>query len=661
MNDETRLAIDDVETPVNPYSLLAAVNASARSANVAWLIFLGLMAYLLVATLSVTHRDLLLGSDVTLPLLQVQIGLIRFFVLVPILLVLFHIALLGKLALLASKTREFDAALRLLESTDQRSHPLRLELDNFFLVQVIAGPERSRVLSAFLNGLSWLTLVFFPVALLLYVQVAFLPFHDAFVTIVHRLAVLADVVLLLLMGVFLARPEMTYFGAFWRTAVHNPGSLVFGVALLVAALFVSAFATVPGEAHHNGRLSFLIGHDGALFGLFPRNLNVTDAGLSGGKIIAVGARSINLRGRDLRFARLDRSDLHGADLAGANLDGASFAGADLRQVWLQCDDRTDLRPSENRQAVPCASARGASFAKARFAGARMSGLDLRGARLEGAQLEGVNLANAQMTGVDFSRADLRRADLSGGAALQGANFEQANLQGADLSGASLQMADLSGAALQGASLSFANLEGAVLRDAALEGAGLQGAKLFGADLRGARLHFADMSKALVWRTLPPASDSALSADMASMAVSPPSDEDMARMKSAVEGLEAGPAKVRLAGLMAPLNDAGPNGTWSGSPEALAWNSLARVSEAGMADGYRARLTEQLARLICRARFGDGAVAAGIVRRAGAPGFRGDAAALYDRVKGADCPASATIPPQILRDLATAADAARGPQ
>jgi uncharacterized protein YjbI with pentapeptide repeats len=661
MNDETRLAIDDAETPVNPYSLLAAVNASARSAGVAWLIFLGLMAYLLLALASITHRDLLLAGDVTLPLLQVRIGLIRFFLLVPVLFVLLHVGLLGKLALLARKTLEFDAAVRLLESTDQRSHPLRLELDNVFLVQVIAGPDRSRVVSAFLNGLSWLTLVIFPLALLLYVQVAFLPFHDSAVTLVHRVAVLADVVLLLLMGVFLVRPDVTYFGAFWRTAVHNPGSFAFGLGVLLATAFVAAVATVPGDTHRDSRLGFLIGPDGALFGAFPRNLHVTDAALADGRDIASDGRSINLRGRDLRSARLDRIGLQRADLTGANLDGASLAGADLRRVRLACDDRTDLRPSENRRSAPCASARGASFAKARLASAQMSGLDMRGARFEAAQLEGANLGNALMTGVDFSRADLQRADLSGGATLQGANFEQANLQGADLSGASLQMADFTGAALQGATLALANLEGAVLRDAALEGAGLQGAKLFGADLRGARLHFADMSKALVWRTLPPGSDSALSTDMAGMAVSPPSEEDMARMKSAVEGLEAGPAKVRLAGLMAPLSDAGPNGTSSGSPEALAWNSLARVSEAGMADGYRARITEQLARLICRARFGDGAVAAGIARRAGAPGFKGDAAALYDRVKGPDCPASATIPPQTIRDLAAAADAGRGQQ
>ena len=464
MNDETRLALDDTETPVNPYSLLAAVNASGRSAGVAWLIFLGLMAYLLIAIASVTHRDLLLAGDITLPLLQVKIGLIRFFLLVPILFVLLHVGLLGKLALLARKTLEFDAAVRLLESTDQRSHPLRLELDNFFLVQVFAGPDRSRVVSAFLNGLSWLTLVIFPLALLLYVQVAFLPFHDGAVTLVHRLAVVADVVLLLLMGVFLMRADVTYFGAVWRTAVSNPGSLAFGAVVLLAATFVAAVATVPGETHRDSHLGFLIGSDGALFGVFPRNLHVTDAALAVGRDIASDGRSVNLRGRDLRLARLDRVGLQRADLTGANLDGASLAGADLRHIRLACEERTDLRPSENRQSAPCASARGANFTKARMSEVRMAGIDLRGARLEEARLDGADMAHGLMSGANFASARLERADVTGGAALQGTNFLLASLQGADLSGAKLQMADFANASLQGANLSLANLEGAVLRD-----------------------------------------------------------------------------------------------------------------------------------------------------------------------------------------------------
>ena len=330
------------------------------------------------------------------------------------------------------------------------------------------------------------------------------------------------------------------------------------------------------------------------------------------------------------MARLDRVGLQRVDLTGANLDGASLAGADLRHIRLACEERTDLRRSENRHATPCASARGANFAKATLAGARMSGLDIRGARLEGAQLEVEHRQRPDdqrrfLARRPAARRSVRRRHAAG-RELRASQFARRGPFRA-----SLQMADFTGATLQGATLALANLEGAVLRDAALDGAGLQGAKLFGADMRGARLHFADMSKALVWRTLPPGGDSALSADMTSLAVSPPS-EDIARMKSAVEGLEAGPAKIRLAGLMAPPNDAGPNSAWSGSPEALAWNSLARVSEAGMADGYGRVLPSSSPATICRARFGNGAVAAGIARRAGEPGFKGDAAALYDRVK-----------------------------
>jgi hypothetical protein len=63
--------------------------------------------------------------------------------------------------------------------------------------------------------------------------------------------------------------------------------------------------------------------------------------------------------------------------------------------------------------------------------------------------------------------------------------------------------------------------------------------------------------------------------------------------------------------------------------------------------------------MCRPRYAGGAVAAGVARRAMADGFKGDMPAIYDRLRAPDCAASSTVGARLLRDLATAADAARG--
>ena len=500
-----------------------------------------------------------------------------------------------------------------------------------------------------------------PLLLLLYMQVAFLPFHDVGVTALHRLAVLADVVLLVLVGVFLVHPETSIVSAYWSSATTHPiGFVVAATGLVVAAVFSVLFATVPGEAldrfspasdqrQATGRgqatvfgyaLPALISPtDGSLLGIFPRNLVVTDASLVGDKAAAPGRPSINLRGRDLRFARLDRSDLRQADLTGTNLDGASLAGADLRGIGMQCADIDELLQRADREGTRCAgSARGADFAKARLTDARMAGIDLRAARFEGAQLDGADL---------------------GQALLVGATFLMANLQGADLGGAKLQGVDLSSARMQGANLQQAGLEGAVLRDADLEGASLQAAKLHGANLRGAKLQGADLAGASIWRTTPPGSDSTTLGDLANLVLTPPSDADLAALKAAIAGIETGPLQERLGELLGPLTGGARDGAWAESPDGQAWASLLRASEAAMAENYKARLTEFLARLACRPRFADGLVASGVARRAMAQNFKGDLAVFYDRLKAADCPVAAAIPPRLMRDLASAADIARG--
>ena len=446
--------------------------------------------------------------------------------------------------------------------------------------------------------------------------------------------------------------------------------------LIGIAAFSLFIATIPSDAvdqplasnpRQSGETRHILGYaipsisgtaDLPLLGWFPRNLNVTDTDLVVDRDVSPGGTSLSLRGRDLRFARLDRTDLHQADLTGSNLDGASLVGADLRAVSMSCEDLKALLLTDGRRAAKCTSARGANLAKARLAGARMLGIDLRDARLEEAQLEGAQLSHAIISGATFASARLDGADLSG-AWLQGANFILASLQGADFSGARLQMADFAGASLQGANLSLAGLQLAGLRDAELDGANLQMARLAGADLSGAKLQGVDMRGAVVWRTTLPGGDIAPLADMAQIVMQQPAENETVAFGAFLARLQSGKLKARLAEGLARLSDAAQNGAWGTSADQQAWQGLAKASEAASADDYKGRLTEYLARLMCRPRFANGAVAAGVARRAAAPGFRGDMPALYVRLKSTECAASSSVSPRALRDLAVAVDAARG--
>ena len=550
MNETLRTAASEGEAPVNPYSLLEAVNNSSDTAHTAWLILIGVMSYLLIAVAGVTHKDLLLSSDIPLPVVQVKIDLTRFFLFAPIALTLFHLGVVSQLVMLARKTLEFDNAIRVLEATEKRTHPLRLELHNFFFVQAIAGPERSIVMSAFLHGMAWLTLAILPVVLLLYIQVVFLPYHEVGITWAHRVALVADIALLSLIGVFLTRPESSFFTAFGKmTRAHPLSFAVTSAVMLLVTAFSFLVATVPGEAldrasqlatsktaFRSDRAAYgfvlpFFGQrpDGSLFGVFERNLNVTDLDLVVDKDVTPGEPTLILRGRDLRYARLDRTDLHQADLTGADLESASLVGADLRGVTLQCADLNDFILTDDRQSAKCPSARRANFTRAKLKDARMAGIDLRGARLEDADLEGVDLAYANLAGTSFYGAHLERADLTGGVALFGANFATASMQGADLTGAKLYGADFNSAGLQGVILAHAYLQGATIRDADLEGADLYKAKLFGADMRGAKIKATTFREASVWLTIPPDRETAELADFSDLVMKPIDDGDLSEL------------------------------------------------------------------------------------------------------------------------------------
>lgn len=671
----------EAETPINPYSLLEAVNNSSDTAHMGWLIFLGIMAYLMIAVAGVSHKDLLLETDVQLPVLQVQIQQAQFFQFAPILLVLFHIGVVSQLVLLARKTIAFDQSVRLLETTDKRHHPLRLELHNFFFVQAVAGPHRSAVMSLFLHGMSWLTLVVLPVVLILFIQLKFLPYHDVDITWSHRIALLVDMAMLALIGVFLTRSETSFFEAFWRNGRQHPIAFLLTTCVLaLVALFSFFIATIPGEAldrmvgrplpnagaeqRHQASAGFSIpfltsSADGALFGLFHRNLIVTDLDLVIDRNVTPGEPTLNLRDRDLRFARLDRTDIHQADLTGANLDGASLVGADLRNVRLQCYDLGELILTENRETARCASARGANFTRANLTEARMAGIDLRDAKLEEAQLEGAEIGYAMAVGANFASAHLERAALTGGAQLQGANFLLAYLHGADLTGAQLQFADFSSASLQAAGLAHANLNGAVLRDADLEAADLYWARLHGADLTGTRLRAADLRGAAVWMADPPGDAGLALADLTELAIKPLEVGETDSLKKMIDKIASERLRRRLAERLAGIMDPAAARKWTTSPEHQRWQALLAQSRPLLSEGYGRELTDALVTMMCRPRAQAGALATGIARRAVGSQFRGSLPVVYEKMREDACAGGKSVPRRLAQQLASTIELARG--
>ncbi|KWT69404.1 hypothetical protein APY04_1487 [Hyphomicrobium sulfonivorans] len=663
----------DADTPVNPYSLLEAVNNSSDTSHTGWLIFLAIMTYLMIAVAGVTHEALLTETPVQLPILQVNIQLKQFFQFAPVVLVLFHIGILAQLVLLARKALEFDRAISFLEISGKRTHPLRLELHNFFFVQSIAGSHRSALMSGFLNIMSWLTIIILPLVLLLYMQVAFLPYHDVATTWITRIFLTLDIVVVLLIGVFLMRAETSFFQAFWRSTITHPFSVVATAVVLGTVLYLSYFAaTVPGERldtigrkltawaalpgdgklQHSGlTIPALVGDD-AILGMFHRNLVVTDSELLGGE----GGKTLRLRGRDLRHAKLDRTDLAGVDLTGARLDGASLIGANLENASLGCAEPDALMLSDSREVARCVSARGVDLSRARLKGARLWGIDLSAAKLNDAELEGADLGNAVLSGASLVNAQLDKAELTGGVQAQGANFLNASLQGADLTGARLQLADFSSASMQGVILNFAQLEGAVLRDANLEAASLMRAKLIGADMADMRVTGGDLRGTQVWMSSTPLWDGTGLTDLSELVVRAPSDADLAALKAGLQAISGSDAGVRAKELWAQIS--GGSVRWSGTVDHQRWQSWVGATPVPPALTYREDLTTYLLKLMCSTRWSDGAVASGIARRAASPQFRGDAVLVYDRLRGNSCPASAHAAPGAMKVLSVAAENAR---
>src|ERR1700732_14667 len=170
-------------------AFVTALNHSAERARTLWFSFLTFMLYLAIATGTTTHRMLFLESPLNLPALNIALPLLGFYILTPVIFVVLHFYMLLNLVLLARTARTFDDGLaRAFPQEGEGRENFRMRIENTLFVQLLVGGrlEREGINAKLLSLMALITLALAPVALLLMIQIKFLPYHSEAITWWHR-------------------------------------------------------------------------------------------------------------------------------------------------------------------------------------------------------------------------------------------------------------------------------------------------------------------------------------------------------------------------------------------------------------------------------------------------------------------------------------------
>ena len=484
--------------------LQSAVNDSSSRTAALWLSFLTFMAYLTMTVGAVTHETLLEQKPIKLPVLNVDLPLVGFFWIAPLFFLLFHFYLFLQLVILVRKVACFDETLRVVVETEQEREEYRRRLDTFLVVQFLIGAdeERKGLTGRLLRYVALITLVILPIALLLQFQLTFLPYHDAGVTWVHRLAVLIDIRLAWVFWFAIARgdgkisfPEIQFSwgelfkrGSFLKMLRKTGGKIwpairngyresrrgfVCSLGVIFSSFFVFAFTDEPiarvvrvpvphisndeigwevkpiADVVLHGPINMVQGRPRAWF---SNVLVVPDKKVVSDDAINRDFPSLSLRGRNLSGAILIGSDLRSADFTGANLNGAVLDRAQLQNAKFGCTAPYDRRTRPGWPDDECTWLQRASFAQAQLQAADFKRARMHGAILIKANLQGADMSAAQLQGVMLSNAELE------GASLKGANLNQAFLDGANLIGADFHNAELQGVLIGNTHLELASIQ-----------------------------------------------------------------------------------------------------------------------------------------------------------------------------------------------------------
>lgn len=515
--------------------LLAEAESASRHVNTIHVSFLVVATYVLVTVASTTHEQILRISPVSLPLLNVSVPILGFYLVVPCLVLLLHLNLLLQLYLLSRKLFMLDSCLQALgESSVGRQ---RLLLPSFPFTNMLIGGYRGLV-GALLRAMVASTCLLLPLVVLLGSQIAFLPFHDANVTALQRLVVHLDLALLLALWPKIVTPAGSA-REWWRSTVAWSASRAAFAGRRLARLLLrlrtrgpltprqnsapappSWLATLLLASSVTSLVSFTIAVvPGELLeqwiaGALPRRWVFQGPGCPDGCWTVTSWMFDRVQSPLSRNLRLVNAVLVDGDVEPEALARMRHSPTSTWQPGPWSAQRQTL----NEEWTGIASLRGLDLTNRdlRFAdlrGAVLARADLRGAVLLGADLRGANLSAANLGPFDTREGERCRRDrinppvyagsrsidaVACRTTLQGARLDQARLSWAQMEYVDFRQASVTSALLFEANLSMiyayeADFSSSVLYKAELGSAMITRSKLGWADLRLSGLWQANLS------------------------------------------------------------------------------------------------------------------------------------------------------------------------
>jgi len=511
------------------------LNKSTTANRSQLIFFLLAMAYFLIIIASTKDLQLLLpDSMVRLPILGVDLDLIRFYQFAPIIIILLHFNLLFSLC---QYSRKLGCLGELIKKLPKDDDPLQ---HSSFIINLLLRPknrtpkaddnERKTIDFRYylIRFFLYIIVCLFPLLILVMFQWRFAKSHDFTTTSFHFFYIAIDVALLSYFWIRISRPAMhaqycekqdsdsekkkeknarkrgrvlqIYFSLQGKLGGVN--MFVIGSLVLVQVYLFLIFIMMNFKDPDN-MYRFINDWDHLVY--LPRMKIVGQPIVDHHRKLSLPLPySDSVESLKKPLEKLNKEDGSAKESNGGKAKKTCIEPQEKNPNDL-CQMNIDMPISKENQLD--LSGRDLRFAI--LNGSDLTGVKLDGAQLQGASLEDVKLDHAEMNNVQLQGANLRNAMLRntilGDAHFEEAMLERACMKGAEIENASFNGADMTFAKLNDAILLGTSFEGAILHEVNFTGseanrAKFRAADLTGADLRdvklnGANFHAANLSSA----------------------------------------------------------------------------------------------------------------------------------------------------------------------